>query len=315
MMKNRGAFTLVELLVCIAIIGLMMALLLPAIQSIRESARQVQCRNNIKQLSLACHQYESTYKIFPAYAGEKPPAFVVYADRQQNLAKRGWNWIPKAMMFMEQTQLAKHWGVFGATEIYTLDDDDQRVVQTPLPNLHCPTRRPAEAYPLIDSYQPRFGMSAARTDYAMNGGPGIPEDKETGDENTIHVSLDGVWRLGLSTRASSISDGLSNTYFIGEKAMSSDKYDTGTDFGDRAPISGWIDHPTSSNSSIRFAARSPVTDGPNNCLACHDFGSAHRTNWNVSLADGSVRPINYELDLEVHRAMASIKGREKMTLE
>lgn len=145
----------------------------------------------------------------------------------------------------------------------------------------------------------------------MNGGPGIPEEEETGgDPNMIHVSLDGFWRLGLLTRAITVTDGLSVIYMIGEKAMSSDKYDTGTDFGDRAPVSGWIDHPNSSNSSIRFAARSPVTDGTNSCLTCHDFGSAHRANWNAAMGDESVRAVSYSLDLEIHRAMASIKGRD-----
>lgn len=309
-MKTRAAFTLVELLVSIAIIALMMGLLLPAIQSIRESGRQVMCRNHLKQISLACHNYESTFKVFPAYAGEKPPAFAEFANRQQEIKMRGWNWIPRALMFMEQQSLADSWGVFGAAEVYTLDQNDQRLIQTPIPGLHCPTRRSAESYPLIESYQDRFGTLAARTDYAMNGGPGIPEEEETGDPNIIHVSMDGFWRLGYQTKAKSVVDGLSTTYMVGEKAMSSDKYDTGTDFGDRAPISGWIDHPTSSNSSIRFAARSPVADQPNSCLACHDFGSAHRTNWNTAMGDGSVRPVSYTLDLEIHRAMASIKGRE-----
>jgi prepilin-type N-terminal cleavage/methylation domain-containing protein len=309
-MKPRLAFTLVELLVCLAIIGILVGLLLPAVQSIREAARQVQCRNHLKQLTLACHNYASSFKVFPAYAGEQQPAFVVYESRTANAARRGWNWIPKAMLFMEQVPLAKQWGPFGASEVLILDDDDQRTIQTPLGGLHCPTRRAAEAFPLIESYHQRFGLSAARTDYAMNAGPAVPEDEETGDDKIIHVELDGIWRLGLSTRASNVTDGLSQTYFLGEKAMSSDKYETGTDFGDRAPISGWIDHPASSNSAVRFAARSPTLDKPNSCLSCHDFGSAHATNWNASMGDGSVRAINYSLDLNIHRAMASISGRD-----
>lgn len=312
----RVGFTLVELLVSIVIISLLLGLLLPAVQSARESARQVECRNNIKQLALACHEYEAVHRVFPGYAGEQPPGFVVYSERKQDVTKRAWNWLPKVLVHMEQIQLANNLGPFGAAEVMILNADQQRLLQHPLINLHCPTRRSAEAYPLVESYQTRFGMSAARTDYAMNGGPGIPEDKESGgDPNIIHVALDGVWRMGLTTRTRDVVDGLSSTYLIGEKAMSSDKYETGTDFGDRAPLSGWIDHPQSSNSSIRFAARSPAVDQTNSCLACHDFGSAHRTNWNVSLADGSVRPVSYDLDLEVHRAMASIKGRETIGLD
>lgn len=112
-MKTRVAFTLVELLVSIAIIGLLVGLRLPAVQSIRESARQVLCRNQLKQLSLACHNYETSFKLFPAYAGEKPPAFAQFEMRKQKIALRGWNWIPRTLMFMEQEVLAKKWGVYG----------------------------------------------------------------------------------------------------------------------------------------------------------------------------------------------------------
>ncbi len=307
---RRFGMTLIELLVVIAIIGILVGLLLPAMQAVREAARQVQCRNNIKQLSLAALNYESTFRYLPAYAGERKPAFTVYHRRKRDPRKRGWNWIPKVLSFMEQDVVAERWGVYGSSEPLVLTEEDRRLVKFNMGGLHCPTRRSAEAYPLIESYQERFGLAAGRTDYAMNGGPAIPEEEPEGDPNIIHIQHDGVWKLGEWTRAASITDGLSNTYLIGEKAMSSNNYHNGLDFGDRAPASGWIDHPTASNSSIRFAARSPIKDQPDSCLACHDFGSAHAVSWNVSMCDGSVRPMFYSLDVLTHRSLASIAQGE-----
>ncbi len=306
-MRNRNGMTLIELLVVIAIIGILVGLLLPAVQSIRESARQVQCRNHLKQLALACSNYESAFRYFPGYAGETAPAFVEFPRRQRDIKKRGWNWISKTLMFMEQPLLSQHWGVAGATEFLKLNPIDQEILRTPVSGLYCPSRRAAEAYPLLETYHLRFGVMSARTDYAINGGPavtqGIPDDP---NERDIVSLGDGIWQLGVYTKLNSVTDGLSNSYLIGEKAMSSNKYTNGEDFGDRAPVAGWLDHPEASNSNVRFAARPTHQDRPNSCLACHEFGSAHSVNWNAAFADGSVRAIFYTTDLKVHRALASI---------
>lgn len=310
MNTHRSAFTLVELLVCLAIIAILVGLLLPAIQAAREAARQVQCRNHIKQLSLACHNYESAFRQLPAYAGEKRPALVDYDFRARNVNMRGWNWIAKCMLFTEQRVLAEKWGQLGSQPRLAMTAQDSQLLANPVSIMYCPTRRSAEAYPLIGGFQQRYGDFAARVDYAMNAGPAKPTEQTGSDENRIQVEKDGVWQLGESTRMQSIVDGLSNTYLIGEKAMDSEKYTTGTDFGDRAPITGWLDVHTGGNAYVRFAARPPARDTRDNCLACHDFGSAHWTNWNASMGDGSVRSISYSMDLEIHRATASINGSE-----
>lgn len=309
--SRRNAFTLVELLVVIAIIGILVSLLLPAVQAAREAARQVQCRNNIKQLALAAHNYESANRYFPGYAGESDPFLVVFDNRRRREEMRGWNWIAKCLPFLEQRALAEPWGELGAAREVVMDDALTQALQTPLNVLHCPTRRAPIAYPMINAFRQRYGEKAARSDYAMNGGYAI-----TGD-NTVLISVkeDGIWRMGRSTKIRDVIDGLSNTYFIGEKGMDSERYHDGTDFGDRGPALGWVDRSTATNGFVRFTARSPQADQPKSCLNCHDFGSAHFTNWNAALADGSVRSIAYELDIEIHRAMGSIQGQEVLRVD
>lgn len=311
-MKNRG-FTLVELLVVIAIIGILIGLLLPAVQAAREAARIIQCKNNLKQLALACHNYESAFRYLPGYAGEKEPALVTYEfyDRQDTM--RGWNWISKSLLFLEQRNLAPHWGKLGASAQLMMTPEEQRMLTNPLGLLHCPSRRPAEAYPLLGTYQERFGERAARNDYAMNGGS-ANEDEESSSEARIRIEKVGIWQLGLLTRLSHVTDGLSNTYLLGEKAMDAGRYHDGSDFGDRAPATGWVDNNTGANAFVRFAARPPARDTHNSCLPCHDFGSAHWVGWNAALADGSVRIIDYSMAFEIHQASASIQGHETQTL-
>lgn len=302
----RTGFTLVELLVVIAIIGILVALLLPAVQAAREAARQVQCTNNLKQLALACHNYEATFKVLPGYAGERSVGLVRFYRLSYDPRLRGGNWISKALFYSEQQALSKQWGTMGALRGATLTPLQREGVDTALPLLHCPTRRIAQAYPLVGTFKTRYGDFAARTDYAMCGG------NATVDQNNvwIHHAEEGVWRLGRLTKLRDVKDGLSNTYLIGEKAMSKNKYHTGTDLGDRAPNAGWVDHNRAANSFVRHAARTPQRDTTGNCNACHDFGSAHPGNWNAALADGSVQKISFSIDMDVYRASASMAAND-----
>src|SRR6056297_1292339 len=97
----RAAFTLVELLVVLAVIAILVGLLLPAVQAAREAARLVQCKNHLKQIALACHNYESVFREIPGYSGESPP-FFVDGVRHRRVELSGANWINQAMLFLEQ---------------------------------------------------------------------------------------------------------------------------------------------------------------------------------------------------------------------
>jgi prepilin-type N-terminal cleavage/methylation domain-containing protein len=164
--KLATAFTLVELLAVIAIIGVLVALLLPAIQAARESARLAQCKNNLRQVSLAMLNYESTHKQFPAggwsvlWTGD-PNAGT--GSRQPG------GWIYQTLPFMEfQTVADLGLGLTGEALIVVLTQQ----AQTSIPIFNCPSRRPSQPYPAVElrpwNYKP-LDLSA-KTDYAANAG-------------------------------------------------------------------------------------------------------------------------------------------------
>jgi prepilin-type N-terminal cleavage/methylation domain-containing protein len=311
-------FTLIELLVVISIIGLLVAMLLPAVQSAREAARQTQCRNNLKQIAAGIHNFESSRRYFPGFAGDREPFLNTYDAARTNLAKawsRQGNWILQSLTFMEDAAVADILIAYarGTANMAQV----KKSVAVPIPIFNCPSRRTALAYPLVAAFKNDFGPVAARTDYAMSGGSAI-----TVTAYKVKFIGEGIWEYGRRTRLKNVVDGMSNTYLVGEKAMDPLKYETGNDFGDRGPIAGFNNAPApatnqgATNSYVRFAVQDPKLntavsrDASGNCMICHNFGSAHSATWNISMADGSVHTLNYEMDIKVHLALASISGHE-----
>jgi prepilin-type N-terminal cleavage/methylation domain-containing protein len=311
--ENPGGFTLVEFLVVIAIIGILIALLLPAVQAAREAARQTQCRNNLKQIALAFHNFQSARGYFPGHGGEREPRGVDFGqkrrDRARGMAISG-NWLLQSLTYMEDGLVADI--LIAAAQRPLTRQQARTAVRTPIPSLYCPTRRAPIAYPLVRNERTAWGEMGARTDYAINGGSSTATGSSGGSGAGTNVTLehDGIWALGRRTLPKKIVDGLTSTYLVGEKSMDVLHYTTGEDVGDRAPIAGLADNFGAANSYVRFAARPPSRDVPNNCQSCHDFGSAHFASWNMSMADGSVHPFSYSIDIKLHRALASISGGE-----
>lgn len=312
--RNRAGFTLVELLVVIAIIGVLVGLLLPAVQAAREAARRMDCQNRMRQIVLAGHNYESAYKRFPGYAGEFAPLAVDMGNTTARLDMRGVPWMVQIMPFMEQNQLFTNLvrirdTIPGATPVSPADYPN---IESVVSSYYCPSRRDAKSYPLVAPFSEKFGPYGARTDYAMSGGAALSTDIHNA---TIHMEHPGVWAVGHKTAMKEITDGTSNTLYLGEKAMSSIRYKTGTDYGDRTPIAGFPEYYGASNSYVRYVARGTESDKADSCLACHDFGSTHVPGWNAVMSDGSVRTVPYTADMRVLKSIASVAGAEIERLE
>lgn len=298
---HYGAFTLVELLVVIAIIGILIALLLPAVQAAREAARRMACTNNLKQLSIAMHNYHDTYFSLPP--GCIIPGGVLLANgitdmtNQQDSSYQGgttaWHmigWPAFILPFMEAqtvfTQINFGVGAFlppqttlrgninGGTSYGTgIPDNSNEAASVLAPDsLHCPSA----SSPFL---------TGAMKDYSCNGGYGdsLPERRTS-------VSTQGTY--GVFHRASGygfqeITDGTSNTILLLEAIH----YRAKISLGDAFNPFFWVHHPshgfsmTHNGSGTTLLINGPQT-GDN---ACRTAYGNHQGGVNIALVDGSVR--------------------------
>ncbi len=325
---HRGnGFTLIELLVVITIIGILIALLVPAVQAAREAARKLQCGNNVKQLALAALSHESVVGFFPTGGWNR--TWLGHPDRGFGKSQPG-GWIYNILPFMEQ-QALHDLGANGSG--VTIEDANAQRLATPLAGLNCPTRRPATLYRLSPTYSIQLRLTAstpaklARSDYAINGGDYVqwwydehsPPNLATGDDPNFGwddmSKQTGICHQRSQVRMSEIRDGASNTFLIGEKFIDSDHYTDGKDLGDSETMycgdhndlirwTGIIGTAgTTTCNNLPRQDRSTLGEGNH----VQWFGSAHPSTLNMSFCDGSVRPISYSIDGEAYRRLGNRK--------
>ena len=304
--KQRG-FTLVELLVVIAIIGVLVALLLPAVQAARESARRMQCQNHLKQIGLAFQNHHDTMLHLPTggwgwdYVGDPDGGFGV---------DQPGGWTYNILPFIEQKNLREiGMGVAGPLKPPEL----ARLVGTPIKFYHCPSRRPPQLYPItVQPLNAATVSRGAKLDYSVNCGDQAANENTGGSATmTIPTNFTGILYNKSRVRFSEITDGLSNTVCAGEKYLSVDKYYTGTDAADNENLYVGFDNDNSrsmnnTNTGASTAIRFPPRNDSRLFVDTFVFGSAHASGFNVVLCDGSVRIVNYGIDVTTYMRLGNI---------
>ena len=208
--RARG-FTLVELLVVIAIIGVLVALLLPAVQAAREAARRMSCSSNLRQLGLAMHSYHDTHKTLPYSTSAWGPDGRVNSD-----GNRGWSWSSFILPYIEQQ------ATFAQIDFhdYVPVNNNRNLIRNPIPVGVCPSDgRVKRVRPVGMQGQPFFVEAVAASSYVTSGGP-----FNTGDPgmrgappSISHEAARGMFYYeAVVVRFPMVTDGLSNTIMMGE---------------------------------------------------------------------------------------------------
>jgi prepilin-type N-terminal cleavage/methylation domain-containing protein len=267
--KQTKAFTLVELLVVIAIIGILVALLLPAVQAAREAARRMSCTNNLAQLAIAVQGYESAFRVYP-------PGTIAETGPIVNVAQ-GYhhNWLAKLLPYMEEQNAYQH--IDFSVSVY--DEKNKPVRDVRIDILSCPS-------------DPRAGGEVSTTTYA-----GLHHDQE----QPIDITNNGVFFLNSSVDYEQISDGTSHTIFIAERIAEAQR-DLGWMSGTRWTLRN-TGTPINSGRSRNQRGLPPETQDSTDPLAVGGFGSYHPGGGEFAFGDGSVRFISQSIDIPTYQQL------------
>jgi prepilin-type N-terminal cleavage/methylation domain-containing protein/prepilin-type processing-associated H-X9-DG protein len=324
--NNRGAFTLIELLVVIAIIAILIGLLLPAVQKVREAAARLRCKNNLKQIGLAMHNYHGAMDRFPpGYLATNPgPGFA--DDRGP-----GWGWGTLLLPYLEQDALYKQ--IQLAKDIADPVNKAQRM--TSLSVFLCPSD-PGDLLFTVDSlddaepYQNPLRDSAGNPVQVAHGNyvgvfgqPEVTPDPGYLDKSDPARSIDhqGMLYRNSKVRIADVADGTSNTLFVGERSTNL-AYATwaGAVTGSQVPAKipdpfGFGPEGAPILCLGHTGDDSDVPPHTPNSVVAHvdDFWSFHTQGANFLMVDGSVRTINDSINPVVWWALGTRAGGEPVS--
>jgi prepilin-type processing-associated H-X9-DG protein len=322
----------------IAIIGVLVALLLPAVQAAREAARRSQCKNNLKQMALGSLNHYDIQKHFPT--GGWGWFWVGDPDRGFGKDQPG-GWIYNTLPFLEQ-QALHDMGKDGQPDVATQGQKlaARNLIASPLDITTCPSRRPGGRTFRYAETQAGMNNSlkptvTGRSDYAANAGT-VHVETEAFPANYAAapgyrwfatvleqsqppmdplVILNGISFQRSQVTLQQVTDGSSNTYMVGEKALTSTNYETGDDAGDNETWCTGFNNDnfrkTAKDAYGSLTALVPLLDAPEYPTSSIDaggnqrgqegFGSAHAGGVNMAYCDGSIHTVNYDIDWQIHR--------------
>jgi prepilin-type N-terminal cleavage/methylation domain-containing protein/prepilin-type processing-associated H-X9-DG protein len=315
----RHGFTLVELLVVIGIIAVLVGLLAPAVQMARESARRLQCQNNLRQTSLGFLNYESAKSCFPpGYLGviqDSQPHLGTFV-REGSLVGHLLYLLP----FIDQSGLDSRLRQYSPSpfvphlELWSEREYADLIKTTRISSFECPSVPYSTASSRIEAIEPWGGTSitvyfdvtppapASFTNFLGNGGL-------NGRTTTTNLNQLGVFYVNSQVRFKDITDGTSNTFLAGEVRGSGDP-NTGV------ALPAGLHYPASSPAGTRhgFWHVSNTHSGP--AYMASSYGSFHSGGIvNMAFVDGSVRSLNQETAIEVVQGLSSIAGTEVVNKE
>ncbi len=285
---RRDGFTLVELLVVIAIIAILISLLLPAVQQAREAARQTSCKNNLKQIGLALHNYHGVWRTLPpGWIGVDPAT-----GQPDPEGEPGWGWAARILPQLEEQNMSH--------AVVNLDlpitDPMNRIARvTPLAIYLCPSDPGTLVWELEDEVGGDVLVELAKSNYVGVFGTFDIEDAPAAGE--------GLFFHNSRLRFAQIVDGLSKTLAVGERSS----------FLGHSTWTGVVPHGEEAMDRILGICDLPPNPNPNDYDEedeMDDFSSYHMTGTQFVFADGSVRWIAEDINLNVYHALATRAGGE-----
>lgn len=286
---KASGFTLVELLVVIAIIGVLVALLLPAVQAAREASRRSSCSNNLKQIGVAVHNYHDAI-------GRMPPGWI--NSTRSNEAE--WGWPTFLLPFMEQQPLFDRMRVNDQRLWDVIRDANQRsILQTRLKSYRCPSDNTPPLLPAsgVNGHPRHFNCDSCPNNYEIgtNNYMGNAGFYDMGGNDMNFNRRNGVYHANSNFRFADITDGLNNTFLAGER---DDRCRSGAWPGSRNPPGPdmWGSYFIRARVSVKLNdPRAPPTFGPE--TSCTEgFSSRHPNGGNFVFCDGSVHFIQESID-------------------
>jgi prepilin-type N-terminal cleavage/methylation domain-containing protein len=312
--SNRKGFTLIELLVVIAIIAVLIGLLLPAIQKVREAANRMSCTNNLKQLGLGLHNFQSTVGFFPAaYINTATTNKATLAMGQRlgvTAANVKHSWAIFVLPYMEQDNLFKQ---------YNLNADwtnvaNQAVRETTVKAFICPTV-PRTGNGFNTKTVSSVVINTAPGDYAPdNGYDTVLETKGLVD---ICANRNGVIDTNTVRQIGEITDGTSNTFLISEDAGRPDAWRGSIMTATMGQTDGgWCD-PDNEYITHGYTEDGLTVNGPchTNCTNNNEVYSFHTGGANHAMADGSVRFVQKSMSIRAFVKLITFNGQDQAQLD